>query len=117
MNDGILLSTEELYHRYLSGEKVKDISIKTGLSKWTIYKRFQRLRKTRQQMITQAGTQNDDAKEMESTEQTILESENSDWEENILAGILSFMTVFLGIFLYRKYDEEIMIELKKILQK
>ena len=117
MNDGIIHSTGELYQRRLSGEKVKEISIQTGLSISCLYKRFERFRKTQQQMITQVNTYNEDAEEIESTEQTILQSENFDWEENVMAGVLSFVTVFLGVFLYRKYDGEIMIELKKALQK
>ena len=93
--------TEELYNRYRSGEKVKDISIQTGLSTSCVYKRFQRFRKTQQQMIAR-----EDTEQIESTEQTVLQSENFDWEENILAGILTFLTVFLGVFFYQKYDGE-----------
>ena len=103
MNDGIIHSTEELYHRYLSGEKVKDISIQTGLSKGSLYKRFQRFKKIQHQ--TQVDIYDENAEEIKSTEQ-VLQSENFDWEENILAGVLSFVTVFLGVFFYRKYDGE-----------
>jgi len=113
MKDSIPHSTEELYNRYLSGEKVKDISIQTGLSKWTIYKRFQRLRKIQQQM--QVNAQNEDAEETEDTEHTSLQlqPENTDWEEDVTAALLSFVMIFLGVFLYRKYNGEIMIGLKK----
>jgi len=73
MNEGIIHSTEELHRRHLSGEKIKDISIQTGLSKGCLYKRFERFRKKQQQMITQVDTHNEDAEEIESTEQTILQ--------------------------------------------
>ena len=104
MNDGIVHSTEELYRRHLSGEKVKDISIQVGLSKWSLYKRFERFRKIQQQ--TQVDTHNENTEEIESIEQTVLQSENFDWEENVLAGVLSFRTVFRGVFFYRKYNAE-----------
>ena len=57
-------------------------------------------------MITQVYTQNDDTEKIESTEQMILQSGNFDWEENILVGVLNFVTVFLSVFLYRKYNGE-----------
>jgi len=116
MKDSIPHSTEELYNRYLSGEKVKDISIQTGLSTSCIYKRFQRFRKIKQQM--QVNAQNEDAEEIEFTEQTILQSENSDWEEDVTAALLSFVMMFLGVFLYQEYDvKKIMIGLKKDIAK
>ena len=102
MKGNILHYTEEMHERYLSGEKVKDISIRTGLSEGCLYKRFQRFRKTQQQMITQVGTRNEDAQKIKSAEQTVLQSEGFDWEENILAGILSFVTVFLSVFFIPK---------------
>ncbi len=105
MNDGIIYSTEELYQRHISGEKVKDISIHTGLSKWSIYKRFQRFKKIQQQIITQVDT-HEDTKEIEFTEEDVLQLEDFDWKENILAGVLSFVTVFLSIFFYQKYNVE-----------
>lgn len=106
--------TEELYNRYRSGEKVKDISIQTGLSTSCVYKRFQRFRKTQQQMITEIDTHDDnDAEKIESTEQTIMQSENLDWEEDFMETVLSFGIILLSVFLYRKYDVEIRIELKK----
>ena len=115
MNGNNIQSTEELHERYLSGEKVKDISIQTGLSKGCLYKRFERLRKTQQQ--TQVDMHNEDAEETGFAEQTIIESENSDWEEDFMDAVLSLAIIFLCVFLYRKYDREIMIRLKKSLQK
>lgn len=36
-------STEDLYEKYISGHEINEISQETGISKWALYKRFQRM--------------------------------------------------------------------------
>jgi hypothetical protein len=40
----IKITIEELYQQYLNGKSIEQLSKETGMSKWALYKAFQRLK-------------------------------------------------------------------------
>ncbi len=96
-------STEDLHEKHISGYTINEISQETGISRWTLYKRFQRMKNS------------ESTQENNSEEDTILKNIISNtnefqtrinkWSDTILA-ILYLASIFVVFFLYRKYNSE-----------
>lgn len=96
-------STEDLHKKHISGYTINEISQETGISRWALYKRFQRMKNS------------ESTQENNSEEDTILKNIISNtnefqtrinkWSDTILA-ILFLASIFVVFFLYRKYNSE-----------
>ncbi|MDH5463115.1 MAG: LPXTG cell wall anchor domain-containing protein [Nitrosopumilus sp.] len=90
-------STEELQQRLDSGQSIGEISKETGLSNWTLYKRFQRLK---------PDTQNYSDKELPriATGQNATTRPKTSLAEMIL--VFGALATIIGIFLYKRRQNE-----------
>jgi len=86
---------DEIHKRWLDGQSIHDISKQTGLGKWAIYKRLQRLQKLQEPQQVQKP---DNLSEMP----PIPEQEpKTDWTK-AFAVFGAIITIVLGVLAYRK---------------
>ncbi len=93
-------STEDLHEKYLSGYTLDEISQNTGIGKWALYKRFQRMKKIE-------SSQGNDFEDDVNQENIISipdksQTKTSKWTCAVCS-LLILATVVMGFFLYRKY--------------
>jgi len=96
-------STEDLYEKYVSGHKINEISKETGISRWALHKRFQRMQNSE-------STQENNSEDNAIPEDVIpiadkLQNRANKWSDAMPA-LLIFAIVIAGFFLYRKYYSE-----------
>ena len=96
-------STEDLHEKYVSGYKIDEISQETGISRWALYKRFQRIKNSE-------SLQENNSEDNVIQENIISNTKKFQTRTNKLLDTISVMLVFaailIGFFLYRKYNPE-----------
>ena len=96
-------STEDLYEKYLLGHTIDEISKETGINRWALYKRFQRMQKAE---LSQGNNFEDNV-----TQKNIisipeeLQTKTSKWSD-VMFAVMILTTIITGFFLYRKYYSE-----------
>lgn len=93
-------STKDLHEKFVLGHTINEISDETGIGRWAIYKRFQRLKcmKSTQENNSEHTTINENI--ISNTKPQIGKNK---WS-NRMFGVLVFAIIFVAFFLYREYN-------------
>lgn len=111
-NNNMKTSTKDLYEKQVSGHTIDEISAETGIGKWALYKRFQRLKDLESTQENNSKDDTIDENIISSTDESqIGKSKGSDRTYAVLV----FATILVTFLLYRKYNSnKLFMETKQI---